>query len=139
MPKRLVFYVDDDLDDRQLMADCFQPFNHQVELHLFEDGVDLLRYLNSNPEVVPCLIILDLNMPKLDGKDTLRLLRDNSKFEAVPVIIFTTSSLPADSYFAKYYKAGFETKPLNLHQMSQVTEKFLRYCLEEQKLDSKNF
>lgn len=128
MSKRLVYYVDDDPDDRTIVADAFQTHKQDLELQTFADGVDLLRHLNSNPEVSPCLIILDINMPKLDGKDTLRLLRDNPKFESTPVVLFTTSSLPADSYFARHYKAGFITKPIDLQHMNVIVHQFIDYC-----------
>lgn len=130
MAKNQIFYVDDDADDRLIMVHAFQDYRDQVELVLFDNGLDLLNHLNKNSETPPCLILLDLNMPKLDGKDTLRLIRNNSKYDPIPVIIFTTSSLPSDSYFVRHFKAGFYTKPLDLHQMTPMIEKFVSFCTE---------
>lgn len=135
--KSLVFYADDDDDDREFVAEAFQIYNEHIELKTFNDGVDLLSYIETHPQPQPCLVILDINMPKVDGKDTLRLLRQIPGYENIPVVVFTTSSLPADTYFAKHYKAGFITKPLDLRQMSSIIEQFLDYCSEEDKVKFK--
>ena len=131
--KSLVFYADDDDDDREFVAEAFQLYDGYIELKTFNDGVELLSYIDTYPQPYPCLVILDINMPKVDGKDTLRLLRQKQGYENIPVVVFTTSSLPADSYFAKHYKAGFITKPLDLRQMSAIVEQFLDFCTEEEK------
>lgn len=128
MKKGLIYYVDDDPDDRSILTDAFQIHAADWELQTFEDGVDFLHYLNNHHQASPCLIILDINMPRLDGKDTLRLLRDNPKFEHTPVVLFSTSSLPADSFFARHYKAGFITKPVDLQHMNAIMHRLLAYC-----------
>jgi CheY-like chemotaxis protein len=135
--KSLVFYADDDEDDRDFVAEGFQLHDDYIELKMFTDGIELLSYIDLHPQPHPCLIILDLNMPKIDGKDTLRMLRQKRGYENVPVVVFTTSSLPADSYFAQHYKAGFITKPLDLRQMTSIVERFLEYCSDEDKVKFK--
>ena len=135
--KSLVLYADDDDDDREFVAEAFQHYEEHIELITFTDGVDMLSYINKQPQPHPCLVILDINMPKVDGKDTLRLLRQKPGYENIPVVVFTTSSLPADTYFAKHYKAGFITKPLNVRQMSSIVDQFLDYCTEEDKVKFK--
>ena len=135
--KSLVFYTDDDEDDREFVAEAFQLHDDYIELKMFTDGIELLNHIDLQPQPHPCLIILDLNMPKIDGKDTLRMLRQKHGYENVPVVVFTTSSLPADSYFAQHYKAGFITKPLDLRQMTSIVERFLEYCSDEDKVKFK--
>jgi CheY-like chemotaxis protein len=137
MSKSLVFYADDDEDDKEFVAEAFELYGDHIELKTFSDGMELLGYIDVYPTPHPCLIILDINMPRIDGKDTLRILRQVPGYENVPVVVFTTSSLPADSYFAQHYKAGFITKPLDLRQMTSIVEKFLDYCSEEDKVKFK--
>ena len=137
MSKSLVFYADDDEDDREFVAEAFQLHDDYIELKMFGDGMELLSYVEMHPQPHPCLIILDINMPRVDGKDTLRILRQKPGYENVPVVVFTTSSLPADSYFARHYKAGFITKPLDLRQMTSIVENFLEYCTDEDKVKFK--
>jgi CheY-like chemotaxis protein len=128
MSNKLIFYADDDPDDREMVTEAFRTEAPDTALKVFEDGVSLLHHLSLGQDVNPCLIILDVNMPMLSGKDTLRLLRDNSKYEAIPVVLFTTSSLPIDRFFAQQYKAGFVTKPLLLDQMGSLVKQFIGYC-----------
>ncbi|HEX2606218.1 MAG TPA: response regulator, partial [Flavisolibacter sp.] len=77
LSKSLVLYADDDSDDIELIQDAFRAYAHNVELVVFRNGLELLDYLKEiRPyQPNPCLIILDINMPILDGKDTLKRIR----------------------------------------------------------------
>ena len=132
MSKSIVLYADDDLDDRELMAEAFKVYENAIELRVFEDGVDLLQHLyNEKPET--CLVILDINMPRINGKDTLRILKTHPDYDETPVVLFTTSSSSEDKLFAKHYNVGFVTKPLTVGQMDKIIDRFLDYCTEEEK------
>jgi len=132
--KSLVLYADDDPDDRLLVGEAFQAYAQTVELVTFPDGLGLLQFvdrLNTYPP--PCLIILDVNMPKLNGKDTLKRIREMDHLAHVPAVLFTTSTLPSEAAFANAYKAGFLTKPLDEGQMMEVIDQFIDHCGEETK------
>ena len=122
----LIMYADDDVDDRLLMNLAFREWGKDVKLEMFEDGVQLLRHAAHvrDADVSPCLIILDINMPMLSGKDTLRLIRSIEYLKTTPVVLFTTSSAPADKFFAREFSADFITKPLDLREMNTVLNKF---------------
>lgn len=134
-PKNLVLYADDDNDDIQLVRDAFSNYSQSIELLTFEDGSDLLNYLNelNSLETIPCLIILDINMPRKNGKEVLRELRDMSDFEEVPVVLFSTSTLPSEMSFAKSFGAGYVTKPLFTKQIHQLVDQMLEHCSDEVK------
>ena len=131
--KNIVVYADDDPDDIELVEDAFKQFANNVEVITFSDGSQALSYLKSLTEAdpFPCLVILDINMPVLNGKETLIRLRQVEKFADVPVVLFTTSSMPLDKSFAERYKAGFITKPLGYEQMEVITKEFIDHCTEE--------
>ena len=99
----------------------------------FSNGVEALAFLNGLTPLdpLPCLIILDINMPILDGKDALSRLKEMKPFEKVPVILFSTSSQRTDKEFADRYGAGFITKPLSAHQMEAIIEEFIKHCAED--------
>lgn len=132
-PKNIVLYADDDPDDLQLVQEAFAEYAKDVEVITVEDGRQALTYLKSlsDADALPCLIILDVNMPNLDGKQVLSKLRGMERFKEVPVVLFTTSSLPSDKSFATAFNAGFITKPLNLKQMELITDQFIENCVEE--------
>ncbi|RYZ00678.1 MAG: response regulator [Chitinophagaceae bacterium] len=132
-PKNIVLYADDDPDDLQLVQDAFAQFARDVEVVTATDGGQALSYLEALSEFdpLPCLIILDVNMPVVDGKQVLRRLRSLDRFAEVPVVLFTTSSQPADQNFAEKLSAGFITKPLQYKQMELITDQFIAHCAEE--------
>ncbi len=132
-PKSIVLYADDDPEDRELVVDAFHPYNHHVEVITFPEGKSLLAYLHRLPPhaQAPCLIILDINMPLLNGRETLQQVRQLERFDAVPVILFTTSSMAHDRDFARRHNAGFITKPVELVQLERITEEFISFCSDE--------
>lgn len=136
--KSLVLYADDDADDRILVREAFNDYRTAIELKTFRDGVDLLQYIHTNKGAgnLPCLIILDINMPKLSGKEVLRTLRCMKDYDEVPVVLFSTSTLPSEKEFAKSFNAGFVTKPIYTDQIYQLVDKILDHCSDHVK---KNF
>lgn len=132
-PKHIVVYADDDPDDIELVEDAFKQFAHNVEVIAFTDGSRALSYLGSltDADPTPCLVILDINMPVLNGKDTLVRLRQMDRYAEVPVVLFTTSSMPVDKQFAQQQKAGFITKPLGYEQMELIAHNFIDHCTQE--------
>ena len=134
-PKNIVLYADDDTDDLMLVQDAFALFSPDVEVVTATDGIEALSYLkNLSPfDPAPCLIILDINMPRINGKETLRSIREMERYNQVPVVMFTTSSQPADKEFARKYAAGFLTKPIDLEQMQFITQQFVDHCTDEVK------
>ncbi|MFL5740718.1 MAG: response regulator [Flavisolibacter sp.] len=132
-PRNIVFYADDDTDDLELVQDAFRRYTQNVEVITAPDGQQALHYfrLLQKHDPLPCLVILDINMPVLNGKEVLRHLRSMEGFEALPVVLFTTSSLPQDLLFAEKYNAGLVTKPIDATQMEVITEMFISHCTDE--------
>lgn len=131
--RNIVVYADDDIDDIQLVYEAFSQYSKNVELVTFSDGLQTLSYLNNLPEdePSPCLIILDINMPRMDGKEALTKIRELKRFKDIPAILFTTSSQPRDKEFAEKYNAGFITKPIDFTQMDIIAGKFIEHCTDE--------
>lgn len=132
-PKNIVFYADDDTDDLELVQEAFDKYTNNVQVITAKDGVQALSYLQSLNErtPTPCLIILDINMPLLNGKDVLRRIKELQPLASVPVVLFSTSSSALDKEFAIKYNAGFVTKPLDVSQMEIITELFIDHCSDE--------
>jgi len=134
-PKGLVLYADDDPDDLQLIRDAFASYSETVRLLTFEDGASILNYIKklSSFEPLPCLIILDINMPGMNGKEVLRKIRQIQEYEEVPIVMFSTSTLPSEADFAMSFGAGFVTKPLYTQQIDQLVEYIIQNCSEDTK------
>src|SRR5579875_1097447 len=94
---KTILYIDDDIDDRELLSDALKEANPAVEIVLAEDGLKALQYLNEAKHAqLPCLIVLDINMPYLDGKQTAKMIKDDAALRDIPIIAFTSSESPHD-------------------------------------------
>ena len=102
-----------------------------LQVVAFQNGMEVLGYLNSlnASEILPCFILLDINMPVMDGFKTLELIKANDTASNIPVILFTTSSDFKDIQRAK--RLGAEkliTKPFSLKGIGEITRQFADFC-----------
>src|SRR5689334_22722205 len=121
-----ILYVDDDIDDLYLISDAFEKYtDHLTVVHAGNGlhGLQVLQKMNDKAEL-PCLVIIDINMPVMDGKQMLKKLRERPQYKDLSVILFSTSQLPADKEFAQSYEAEFISKPINYSEMKSLVEQF---------------
>ncbi|NEU68352.1 response regulator [Spirosoma agri] len=112
-----VWIVDDDQDDQYLFQVAFKRLVPPVDVKLLNDGEELLPALNQC-DTLPSLIILDLNMPRLNGFEALKQLRADPVYETVPVVVLSTSSWHGDQERAMRLGAnGFLTKPPSMDML----------------------
>ncbi len=123
--QRFVLYAEDDTDDIFLIRKSFEENKVTVGLVTVKDGVEALAFLEAHQDPLhrPCLIILDVNMPKLNGRDALVRIRSMEAFADTPILLFTTSSMELHRQFAKKYRADFMTKPLRDYQLELIIRK----------------
>lgn len=109
-----ILIAEDDLDDRELIQEAFVHYLPSYRLEFYGDGDDLLVYVNSLvADLLPKLIILDLNMPRMGGIETLRELKLNAEINKVPVVIFSTSQNNEDRIKSLELGANdFVSKPI---------------------------
>lgn len=91
---RHIVLADDDRDDIELFQSAVKECSSNIKVSAAEDGQMLIELLEKDS--VPDFIVLDLNMPRMSGYDCLRVIRKNSRYNNVPVIMFSTSSSPKD-------------------------------------------
>ena len=133
-----ILVADDDADDRQLIAEAFEEAKILNDLRFVEDGVELLDYLHrqgkfADPEQSPRpgLILLDLNMPRMDGREALERLKDDRSLRSIRVVIMTTSKAEQD--IAKSYDlmaSSYITKPVRFESLVDVVKTLGKYWLE---------
>ena len=128
--KHTILYVEDDYDDLFIVKQAFEKYDSSITVLHAQDGVDAFKYLDqykaSGP--LPCLIILDMNMPGMDGRETLKRIRESKVFADIPVVVFTTSSTQADKDFARKWGAEFVTKPLVFSELERLADTFVQKC-----------
>jgi CheY-like chemotaxis protein len=133
-----ILMADDDADDREMTREAFEESRIANDLRFVKDGVELMDYLNrrdkysdptSSPR--PGLILLDLNMPKKDGREALREIKADRRFKSICVIILTTSKAEEDIY--RTYDLGaasYISKPVTLAGLTEVIKTLGKYWLE---------
>lgn len=124
-----ILVVDDDTDDQLLIEDAFSECRLMNPLHFVDNGEQLFEYLDTNPP--PGVILLDLNMPKMDGHTALGLLKRDERYNKIPVIVLTTSKNEED--VVRSYDLGvnsFITKPVTFDGLLDVVQALGRYWLE---------
>jgi two-component system response regulator len=128
--KITIALADDDPDDRVLVREALTEARVPHELVELGDGTELLAYLRSD-EPLPHLVLLDLNMPRMDGREALQAIRRDDRLRAVPVIILTTSRDHED--VVRTYELGansFITKPNTFPGLVDVMGALDRYWIK---------
>ncbi len=122
-----ILMVEDDLDDQYLMRQAIRGCSIAVQMDCVADGHHVLEYLKekfaSETELLPKLILLDLNMPSLNGKVTLQKIKSDQQFKHIPVVIFTTSNSQED--IRDCYDLGansYIVKPLGYPELRETIE-----------------
>ena len=133
-----ILMADDDADDRLMTKEAFEESRLANDLRFVEDGVELMDYLQrrgkySDPATSPHpgLILLDLNMPKKDGREALKEIKADPNLKCIRIVILTTSKAEEDIY--RTYNLGaasYITKPVTFAGMAEVIKTIGKYWLE---------
>ncbi len=133
-----ILIADDDDDDREMIKDALKESLVLNNIHCVKDGEELMDYLQhrgkfedviKNP--LPGLILLDLNMPRMDGREALREIKTNPLLRQIPVVVLTTSQAEEDIF--KTYELGvnsFITKPVSFESLLKVMKAIGHYWFD---------
>ncbi|MDR6570205.1 Response regulator receiver domain-containing protein [Chitinophaga ginsengisegetis] len=123
-----VLLIDDDIDDRMIFGEVLKELAPDIIYHEAINGEDALFKLNNN--LVPDLIFLDLNMPRIDGKQFLAEIQQQDHLKHIPIVIYTTSSHESDKKETRELGASyFLTKPNSLHELTHILVDLLQQKL----------
>jgi len=128
MSKNTILWADDDYDDLQMMREILSKRDRDFEIVEVHNGKEVLQYLKQDPAIRPCLIILDINMPVLDGKETLSILKSEEEYKDIPTVVFTTSESELDKLYCKKLNTEMVTKPPTFSTLNAALEKLLNFC-----------
>jgi two-component system response regulator len=134
----VILMADDDADDRMLTKDALTESRVLNDLRFVEDGEELLDYLKGRGAYTdrekaprPGLILLDLNMPKKDGREALKEIKADPELRRIPVVVMTTSKAEEDVY--RSYDLGassFITKPVTFDRLVELMRTMGQYWVE---------
>ncbi len=141
-----ILMADDDADDRMFAKDALEEARLANDIHFVEDGEELMDYLrhqgkfaelNGSPK--PGLILLDLNMPRKDGREALKEIKEDDDLKRIPVVVLTTSKAQEDIY--RTYDLGvssYITKPVSFEGLVDIMKTLSKYWFEIVTLPSEN-
>ncbi|MFW8591609.1 response regulator [Glaciecola sp. 2405UD65-10] len=133
-----IIMADDDEDDRLLAQDAMEAAGANYLCHTVADGQELLDFLRCEGKYesnaindVPSVILLDLNMPILDGRETLKQLKKDDKLSSIPVVILSTSSADEDVHEGYLLGASsYMVKPTDFGSLVNMMKSFNNYWFE---------
>ena len=135
---RAILFADDDPDDRMLVRDAFEESSLDCDLRCVEDGEELIDYLRRRGKYAsaqeaprPALILLDLNMPRKDGREVICEIKTDPDLRQIPIIVLTTTQAEEDAWRA--YDLGvnsFIVKPVVFEALVEVVSTLGKYWFE---------
>jgi CheY-like chemotaxis protein len=134
----IILYAEDDPEDRMLVEDAMEESRLANEMHFVEDGEELMDYLYHRGKYaklgnlpLPGLILLDLNMPKKDGREALQEIKADSNLRRIPIVVLTTSKAEED-ILSTYDLgvSGFIIKPVTFDSLVSILKTVSKYWFE---------
>jgi len=131
----VILLVEDDRGDQKLTRKAFERIGIADGLKITATGEQALEYLEDASTPEPDLILLDLNMPGMGGKEFLKNIKQNEKFRTIPVVILTVSDTESDvEECYKLQAAGYIQKVISAEDLKEVIEKVTDYWFETSSL-----
>ncbi|MGZ3949780.1 MAG: response regulator [Flavisolibacter sp.] len=125
--KPIILYAEDDFDDFESIKEALDQISDQHLLVHARNGQEAVSYI-ENATALPSLIVLDLNMPVMDGKEVLHWLKERVQYKNIPVMIFTTSSREEDVKLCQKHGCTFFRKPTLYRDLLHVAQTMLNLC-----------
>ena len=125
--KPIILYAEDDFDDFESIKEALEQISDQQLLLHARNGQEAVSYIEK-ATTLPSLIVLDLNMPVMDGKEVLQWLKGREQFKNIPVMIFTTSSREEDVKLCQKHGCTFFRKPTLYRDLLHVAQTMLKLC-----------
>jgi CheY-like chemotaxis protein len=130
MQSRYIIFADDDADDLELITGFFKEYNRHINVLEFKDGTEVIKFLDDFARTagLPVLIVLDSNMPRLNGTETLAALRNHAAYQHIPVVMYTTSINDADKESCIQLSASWVNKSTTIEGTRQVARVLAEFC-----------
>ena len=127
---KFILSGEDDIDDQDLLEEIFISLDEKFMLVHIDNGKKIIEYLDQLPnDKLPCLIILDYNMPELNGSEILKLIRNNNRYDSIPKVVWSTSGSTA--YKTSCLELGardYLVKPSDMKSMVETVKYMISFC-----------
>ena len=132
--EKKVLLVDDDKDDLEMLEEALKIISTGHSIIEASNGQEALEILTRmlNEGELPCLIVLDINMPKMDGKQTFMKIKADNNLANIPVVIFSTSTSMLDRYFFERHRTAYFIKPINFAEFTKTASRMISHCINRE-------
>ncbi|ANE52837.1 response regulator [Flavisolibacter tropicus] len=125
-----IFLAEDDIDDQELFTEAISTHNNTIQIQSVSNGKKAIEFLETLPvTVLPCLIVLDYNLPEADGAQILKFLSQKERYYNVPKVVWSTSN--SNTYRDACLQLGaraYFTKPSDISGISSLAKEMLTFC-----------
>ena len=123
----LFLLVDDDPDDIMLLKDAILSIDDNIRFAEAMDGRAALNYLKKaeQREALPRLVVLDINMPILNGREVIAVIKKEARLKEIPVVVFSTSSYPGDVSYCQEHGVELIVKPFGMKLLMDIAKKLI--------------
>lgn len=137
--ERTVLLIDDDPDDLEMLEQALKIIDGNHQIIEAKDGMEGLEKLAQlkNKNILPCLIVLDINMPRMDGKQTFVSIKADETLSKIPLVIFSTSSSLLDRTFFERHRTSYFVKPINFTSLVTTASRMIRHCFHKEDRDQR--
>ena len=135
-----ILSIEDNKADFELIKKAISSIKDlSIKITNIDDGEKALQYICNNHIITPDLIILDLNLPSIDGIDLLKIIKNKEQYKIIPIIIFTTSDKEEDIYITyKNYANSYITKTYDVNDFLEKIYNLIEFWLKTSKLPNNN-
>jgi CheY-like chemotaxis protein len=131
-PVGYVLIADDDFDDIDILSTALKEIESGLEVMVAENGKRVLEQLQNvftqAVEIPPCVLVMDMNMPKMDGRETVVALKTHGQFKNIPILLFSNAKNKTDELFAEKWGVHYYQKPDTMQGMSEMARVILNIC-----------
>ena len=131
--ERTVLLIDDDEDDLEMLEQALKLIDGDHQIIEAKDGMEGLEKLVQlkDKNILPCLIVLDINMPRMDGRQTFVSMKADETLSKIPVVIFSTSTSLLDRTFFERHHTDYFVKPVNFTALATTASRMIRHCFHK--------
>jgi CheY-like chemotaxis protein len=127
-----VLIADDDLDDIEILTTALKEAESNLEVMVAENGKRVLEQLKNLPvngaNSVPCVLAMDMNMPQMDGRETVVAIKGYDHLKNLPILLFSTTKNKTDELFAEKWGVHFYQKPDTVQGINEVAKVIINIC-----------
>ena len=128
--EKFILCIDDDEDDTIWIEEAISEIDPRLDVVIRNNGKEAMEFLFRIKEYnhLPCLILLDINMPHMNGRETITIIKKDNQLKNIPIVVFTTSSSQSDQQYFEKHGAHFISKPSEYKEMKLKIQQAVLKC-----------